>query len=96
MALKILKDFEKDGTLKMRIYGSYYWNDAKIDPVPIAKKMRDENQTGLVQVSALKINMDGDDDKWNGLYVDGYADKPDAKPKPIIPFDVINDRNNFV
>ncbi|SDZ77844.1 amidohydrolase [Microbulbifer marinus] len=91
MAIGILKDFEKDGTLGTRIYGSYYWNDASIDPVPIAKKMRDENQEGLVQVSALKINMDGDDDKYSGLYVDGYADKPDAKPEPIIPFDVIND-----
>jgi len=91
MALKILKEFEKDGTLKMRIYGSYYWNDAKIDPVPIAKKMRDENQTGLVQVSALKINMDGDDDKYSALIVGKYADNPDAKPQPILPFDVIND-----
>jgi len=91
VALKILKDFEQDGTLTTRIYGSYYWNDATIDPVPIATRMRDENQTGLVQVSALKINMDGDDDKYSGLYVDGYADNPDADPQPIMPFDVIND-----
>jgi len=90
MAIGILKDFEKDGTLKMRIYGSYYWNDASIDPVPIAKKMRDENQTGLVQVTALKINMDGDDDKYSSLLVDGYADKH-ANPNPILPFDAIND-----
>jgi len=91
VAIGILKDFERDGTLGTRIYGSYYWNDATIDPVPIAKKMRDENQTGLVQVSALKINMDGDDDKYSSLLVGGYADKPDAKPGPILPFDVIND-----
>jgi len=91
LALKILKDFEKDGTLKMRIFGSYYWNDAKIDPVPITKKMRDENQTGLVQVSALKINMDGDDDKYSALIVGKYADNPDAKPGPILPFDKIKD-----
>jgi predicted amidohydrolase YtcJ len=91
LAIGILKDFEKDGTLKMRIYGSYYWNDASIDPVPIARKMRDENQTGLVQVSALKINMDGDDDKYSALLVDGYADKPDANPSPVLPFDKVND-----
>jgi len=89
--VEMFKGFEKDGTLTARFFGSYYWNDAEIDPVPIAKKLRDENQTGLVQFSALKINMDGDDDKWNALYVDGYADKPDAKPNPIIPFEVIND-----
>jgi len=91
LAVKILHDFEKDGTLKMRIYGSYYWNDAKIDPVPIARKMRDENQTGLIRVTALKINMDGDDDKYSALIVGKYADKPDAEPQPILPFDVIND-----
>ena len=91
VAIGILKDFEQDGTLTTRIFGSFYWNDASIDPVPIAKKMRDENQTGLVQVSALKINIDGDDDKYSALYVDGYADNPDADPKPLIPFDVIND-----
>lgn len=90
-ALKILKDFEKDGTLTIRLYGSYYWNDAKIDPVPIAKKMRDENQEGLVQVTALKINIDGDDDKYSTLLVDGYADDPNADPPPVIPWDVIND-----
>lgn len=90
-AIGILKDFEQDGTLTIRVYGSFYWNDASIDPVPIAKKMRDENQTGLVQVSALKINMDGDDDKYSTLLVDGYADDPKASPPPVIPFDVIND-----
>ena len=89
--VEMFKSFAKDGTLTARFFGSYYWNDASIDPVPIARKLRDENQTGLVQFSALKINMDGDDDKWNALYVDGYADKPDASPNPIIPFDVIND-----
>jgi len=91
VAIGILHDFERDGTLKMRIYGSYYWNDAKIDPVPIAKRLRDENQSGLVQVSALKINMDGDDDKYSALLVEGYADKPDAKPEPILPYNVVND-----
>ncbi|MXN63865.1 amidohydrolase family protein [Stappia sp. GBMRC 2046] len=91
MAIGILKGFEEDGTLGMRIYGSYYWNDASIDPVPIAKKMRDENQDGLVQVNALKINMDGDDDKYSALLVEPYSDNPDADPEPIIPFDVMQD-----
>ncbi|SHG07695.1 hypothetical protein SAMN04487965_3268 [Microbulbifer donghaiensis] len=90
-AVRLMKELEKEGTLTTRFYGSYYWNDANIDPVPIAKKWRDENQTGLVQFNALKINMDGDDDKYSALLVGGYSDKPDADPKPIIPFDVIND-----
>lgn len=89
--VRMFKGFEKDGKLTARFFGSYYWNDAKIDPVPIAKKLKEENSTGLVQFSALKVNMDGDDDKWNALYVDGYADKPDTRPNPIIPFDVVND-----
>lgn len=91
VVLKILKDFEADGTLGIRVFGSYYWNDAAIDPVPIAKKMRDENQEGLVQITGLKINMDGDDDNRSMLLVGPYADDPDADPSPIIPFDVIND-----
>ena len=45
--VKMFKNFEEDGTLTARFFGSYYWNDASIDPVPIAKKLRDENQTGL-------------------------------------------------
>jgi len=89
--LKILKDFEKDGTLGIRVFGSYYWNNAEIDPVPLAKKLRDENREGLVRITALKINMDGDDDNRSMLLVDPYADKRDAKPEPIIPFDKIND-----
>jgi len=91
LAVGILKELEQNGTLTIRIFGSYYWNDATVDPVPIATRLRDENQEGLIQVSALKINMDGDDDKYSALYVDGYADNPDADPQPIIPFDVITD-----
>ncbi|WP_428673812.1 amidohydrolase [Roseibium sp.] len=91
MAIGILKGFEEDGTLGTRIYGSYYWNDASIDPVPIAKRLRDENQEGLIQVSALKINMDGDDDKYSALLVDPYSDNPDADPEPILPIDMINE-----
>lgn len=91
-ALKILKDFEQDGTLKMRIYGSYYWNDPSIDPVPLATKLRDENQSGLVQVSALKVFMDGGDDaSYGALFVNGYTDKPDAHPSPVVPFEMWND-----
>jgi len=88
--LKILKDFEKDGTLGIRVFGSYYWNNADIDPVPLAKKMRDETREGLVQITGLKI-MDGDDDNRSMLLVGKYADDPKANPSPIIPFDKIDD-----
>ena len=45
----------------------------------------------IKHLAALKINVDGGDDKHNALYIDGYSDKPDIIPNPIIPVDIIND-----
>jgi predicted amidohydrolase YtcJ len=53
--------------------------------------MRDKFSSDMVRVSHLKINLDGGDEGWNGLYTFPYADKPEIVPEPIIPYDVLND-----
>jgi len=85
-----LQKREKEGALPIRVQGSYYWNDPKIDPVPPLLKLRETYNSELVKVDTLKINLDGGDEKWSALLTKPYADKPDAKPKPIIPYGILN------
>jgi len=82
---------EKEGELPIRLQGSYYWNDPKIDPIPPLLKLREKYNSELVSVKALKINLDGGDDKWNALLTEPYTDKPDVKVEPIIPYKILND-----
>jgi len=87
---QIVADMAEKGKLPMRIQGVYYWNDPKVDPIPGLIKMRDKFSSDVVSVSHLKINLDGGDEGWNGLYTFPYADKPEIVPDPIIPYDVLN------
>ncbi|WP_427963468.1 amidohydrolase [Altererythrobacter sp.] len=81
---------EKEGGLPIRLQGSYYWNDPKIDPIAPLLKLKEKYKSELVEVDTLKINLDGGDEKWSALLTEPYADKPDAKPDPIIPYDILN------
>jgi len=81
---------EKEGALPIRLQGSYYWNDPKVDPVAPLLKLKEEYHSELVEVDTLKINLDGGDEKWSALLTEPYSDKPDVKVEPIIPYDILN------
>ncbi|WP_428687807.1 amidohydrolase [Roseibium sp.] len=85
-----LQKREMEGALPIRLQGSYYWNDPKIDPVPPLLDLKEKYNSELVKVDTLKINLDGGDEKWSALLTEPYADKPEVKPEPIIPYDVLN------
>jgi len=87
----LFKDLEKAGKLPLRVLGVYYWNDPDIDPVPIVQQLTKDVDTPLITANRLKVNMDGSDDSYSALYVDGYSDKSDLEVDPIIPYDVLND-----
>ena len=38
----------------------------------------------------ITINLDGGDEKWSAFLTEPYTDKPDVKPEPIIPYDILN------
>ena len=85
-----LQKREKEGALPIRLQGSYYWNDPKIDPIPPLLKLKEKYKSELIKVDTLKINLDGGDEKWSALLTEPYTDKPDVKPEPIIPYDILN------
>lgn len=87
----LFKELETEGQLPIRVLGVYYWNDPDIDPVPIVQQLSKDVDTPLITANRIKVNMDGGDDSYSALYVDGYSDKPDLKVDPIIPYDVLND-----
>ncbi len=86
---QLFTNLDKKGEMPFRVRGVYYWNDATSDPLVPLRKFREEFHSEHVKVGKLKVNVDGADDSHSGLYVEPYADKPDAKPKPIIPLDVM-------
>ncbi|MDK3075947.1 amidohydrolase [Sedimentitalea sp. JM2-8] len=84
-----LQEREKEGALPVRLQGSYYWNDPELDPIPPLLSLKEKYNSELVKVDTLKINLDGGDEKWNALFTEPYADNPDVKVEPIIPYDVL-------
>lgn len=45
-----------------------YWNNPKVDPLPILAEMRKKFATDKVKAEYLKINLDGSEEVWNGLF----------------------------
>jgi predicted amidohydrolase YtcJ len=88
---QLLDDFAKRGDLPIRVTGTYYWNDPTVDPLPELIKMREKFASDNVRVEYLKINMDGSEEAWNGLFTQPFVDKPEIVPDPIIPYDILND-----
>ena len=88
---QLLADFNARGELPLRVSGTYYWNNPKVDPLPILKKMRKKFTTDKVRVEYLKINLDGSEEAWNGLFTQPFLDKPDIVPESIIPYKILND-----
>lgn len=88
---QVITDIAARGELPFRVQGTYYWNDGGIDPLPIIAEMRERFSSDLVTVRYLKINLDGGDAAYNGLYTAPYKDKPETVVSPIIPYDVLFD-----
>lgn len=88
---QLLADMAARGELPMRVSGTYYWNDPSVDPLPALLEMRERFASDMVKVEYLKINLDGGDEGWNGLFTEPYVDKPEIVAEPIIPYDILND-----
>ena len=56
---------------------SYYWNNPEIkDPAGIALQLRDKYNSELVQLKALKINIDGGEAQHTAVMLKPYSDRP--------------------
>jgi predicted amidohydrolase YtcJ len=86
----ILLDLERRGKLLQRVVGSFYYNDAKIDPLPIIRAYKKKYQTPLVQANVLKLVADGTELTRTAFYLQPYVGKPDWRGEPLIPVDVFN------
>ena len=84
-------DFEKKGQLPIRVVGSYYHNNPKIDPLPIIQSYRESFQSELVQARVLKLNVDGGDAQYTAVMLQPYASKPEITGDPIFTPEQLND-----
>lgn len=87
----IYMDLERAGKLPIRVIGSYYHNNAAIDPVPVFQALRREFQSELVQAGVLKLNMDGGDAQYTAALLAPYSDKPDTSGDTLLPPDLFKD-----
>jgi predicted amidohydrolase YtcJ len=86
----ILLDLERRGKLLQRVVGSFYYNDAKMDPLPIIREYKRKYQTALVQANVLKLVADGAEYTRTAFYLQPYPGKPDWRGEPLLPPDVMN------
>ncbi len=74
---EMYQQLERDGKMPVRVVGSYYWNNpADEDPVGKVMKMRKKYHSELVQLTTLKINVDGGDLQHTSVMIKPYADDP--------------------
>ncbi|MDD5361130.1 MAG: amidohydrolase [Ignavibacteria bacterium] len=74
-------EWEKEGKLPFRVFGTYGVRDAEKDPekfIPILTKWSQKYNTELVHVNSLKIWADGTMNAHTGLQIEPYFDKPET------------------
>lgn len=80
---KWLRDMEKDGRLKMRVFA--YPIIGTDGDLTIQRRLRQEYADGMVQVKGLKIYFDGVIDGSTALLTEPYSDNPDSCGQPYMP-----------
>lgn len=77
---------EKQGRLRVRVVGSYYWNNPGIpDPLPIIRSLRERYHSELVEARVLKLNVDGGDLQHTAVMLEPYADRPGTNGTFLLP-----------
>ena len=75
--LDIYQRLEKEAKLPLRVVASYYWNNPQFaDPVGKVLALKAKYNSELVQVKALKINIDGGDYQQTSVMLQPYASRP--------------------
>ncbi len=88
--LEIYRDLERKGQLPMRVVASFYHNNPDVDPLPILKKLNKTYNTELVKANVLKINVDGGDAHYTGVFLQPYADNPKTAGVPVFTPEQLN------
>lgn len=74
--LDIYQKLEKEAKLPLRVVGCYYWNNPQFaDPVGKVLALKAKYNSELVQVKALKINVDGGDLQHTAVMLKPYASR---------------------
>ena len=77
VGLEIYQKLEKEMNLPLRVVGCYYWNNPQfVDPVGKVMALKAKYNSELVQVKALKINVDGGELQHTAVMMQPYADRP--------------------
>lgn len=89
--LDIYQKLEKEMNLPIRVVGCYYWNNPQFeDPVGKVLALKAKYNSELVQVKALKINVDGGDLQHTAVMLKPYGDRPGFHGDFLLSPDLIN------
>jgi predicted amidohydrolase YtcJ len=87
----LYEDLAQRGALPFRVVGSYYHNDAAIDPLPLVRALRQRFDSALVRASVLKLNMDGVDAGYTAAMLAPYSDDPGTSGQTLLSADLARD-----
>ena len=87
----IYADLERRGKLPFRIVGSLYHNNPLVDPLPEFQQLRDKYHSELIQVTTLKVTMDGVDENYSAAMLTHYDDKPETSGETLFSAQQTND-----
>ena len=89
--LDIYHKLEKEMKLPLRVVASYYWNNPRLtDPVEKVLALKAKYNSELVQVKALKINIDGGDLQQTSVMLKPYASRPGYHGELLLNPSLIN------
>lgn len=77
--------------LPLRVVGTLYHNDPKIDPIPKFLALRKQFQSELVSLSFLKLNIDGGEAQYTAALLAPYADRPDTNGETLLSTELYKD-----
>jgi predicted amidohydrolase YtcJ len=86
---ELYAEFERSGKLPCRVVASYYYNDPKVNPVPLVKELRAKYRGELFNVEVLKINVDGGDLQRTAAMLAPYSDMPQTSGETLIPAEIL-------
>lgn len=83
-------NLEKEGKLPVRVVSGYYWNNPKIkDPVSMVVDMHKKYHSELVELTSLKIMLDGGEAQHTAFMLQPYADRPGFYSELSLPKDLV-------
>jgi predicted amidohydrolase YtcJ len=88
---EILHEMEGQGTLTVRVYGSYIYRPDGPDLIQVFKDFKKKYHSEYLTIQMLKLFLDGTETNYTAYMLEPFADRPDSRGAPLIDPATLND-----